>query len=540
MMADARTQFVNYYEVLKISPKDPNLRKILIDKQAAILAGSDENKQEQLQMVLTLLDPQVGAEYKRQLNDHLQSQTFRKEQREVEEYKRNLFDKFLSNNKELMKWFIDFVNSPDSAGQILPHEHATIAKDPLRYHFDKSFEQEESVALSKKIAGLLVADTVVLDNFFSRIDPHFPVDRLEYIWNALNVFFAETDEFQTIIARLRQYIFAQDITTLVNPSPESFQLIHEIFATSPALEQKQAFDAIINAEGFLYSVKRHFNASIRPRLIHETSHEHRQKTYGVSGRGNDFVYHTKSVTQDPYVPTLKECFQYLPDKGDAIGMLVINNPEELTKFGTDENFWKNFSDEIQARMAAAVKVESDNALILSNIKIKEYFEEIQKILSAYLIGKIKEQAALQVDEGALSKARVTLFAKEDNRGLQRVKILLSLFNDAANDPMRQLILTLAVLANKDSKKLRNDMAAKIKNEDVIDLLSKRLILLHGEKATLAFSELKAKILDPLNGKTNHPAASNITNILEAFQPEIAKIKELEVTGVLQKFAEYKV
>jgi hypothetical protein len=223
-------------------------------------------------------------------------------------------------------------------------------------------------------------------------------------------------------------------------------------------------------------------------------------------------------------------------QGDALGIMILNNPEQLKKFGLDDKFWKNFSDAIQDRARAAAKVENDAALIHLNVRTKEYIEEINIVLAKYHEYKINDKAAREDNSGFFAKQRVNLFSSEDGRGLFRIKMLITLFNDAANDPMRQLILILAVLANDDSKKLRKDMATKVKEQDITKLLTEFMKLIHGNKFTLDMPDLKEKLLAPINMKTNHPPKDEKEALdhHKLFEPELDLIKQFELSGTLHK------
>ncbi len=526
-MASPRAPFVNYYEVLGILQNHPQLRDALLDKQSAILTspiepGSNSN-QELIKMILILLDPITGPEYNFKLERELASQRALAEAKQDQERKDKNFADFLNDKEMLMTWFFKFCNRPGSSAKLKQFEYAEAQKNPVGFHLDKRFTCAERIAVSEKIAGILAADLALVDGLLSSINAVTESDRLPYIWNLLETFFADTQEFGALVTRLRLFILAEKFkdnedekTSLVYPAPQSFRLLNEIFKSSPA-DHTAALTALYNSEGFLATIKSYYNASILPRKFVDAS----------------------SPVLEPYIPSLRECFAYLPDKGDALGMMIINNHAEFNRFGTDETFWKNFSDAIQARASALAKEQRDDTIILSNVKIKEYLEEINMALSEYHISKVDEQAALEDKNGFFAKARVSLFSKEDGRGLLRVKMLMNLFNGAATNPVRLLILMLAVLTNTDSKKLRGRIAEKVKEQDAINLLTERLRIIHGQKYTLNFQDLKSKILDSINEKTNHPTAKADENIEQVFSEEMNLIKQLETAGSLQKTPEMK-
>jgi hypothetical protein len=62
-------------------------------------------------------------------------------------------------------------------------------------------------------------------------------------------------------------------------------------------------------------------------------------------------------------------------------------------------------------------------------------------------------------------------------------------------------------------------------------------LLHGNDFNLDMNALKAKILDPLNTKTNYPPEDK--NKTVDFEPELELIKLFELSGTLNKAPEMK-
>jgi hypothetical protein len=295
-MALPRAPLESYYDVLGLSQSDPQLRTALVEKQAAILTNPDEaNRQEKLTMVLTLLDPQLSAEYNLSLSDKLAGKAF---------------ETFLSDDAKLLEWFFKIV-AISSVGSIATDEIERVQIDLSLAYLNRKFKTHEISAANRKIARLLVTDLTLLDKVFSAITSESEYDRLEYIWNFLKTYFAEAIDFSAIVAHLRIYILEKKFkdsdnenTSLVYPSPASFELLNEIFNSSPILHA-EALKAIYDSEGFLATIKSYYTAYMQPPIAHQVIEKN---------TGGKNLKNKTSQIEKLEIPTLKQCFQYLPTK----------------------------------------------------------------------------------------------------------------------------------------------------------------------------------------------------------------------------------
>jgi hypothetical protein len=236
-------------------------------------------------------------------------------------------------------------------------------------------------------------------------------------------------------------------------------------------------------------------------------------------KGQRDVHYSKHNLQ----PVMGYIKIHFPERAESIAINILATPTLLKEIGYTHPFWRFFSPAI-VNQVTELRKQANIAYA------KEFYELTLETLTAYI--GIKSRSIVDISNAptVASKARITLFGEAENKkGLKRADIYLQLLSNAHDSPIQQLMVISAILANGNSKVLKELMHKITSFEVVMQRLFDALELSHGGKVPFTPEDFKKKVLEPLNKKADAPGdvdTGHTQNVMALFKPELDSMHQM--------------